>query len=346
MQRKQRYHNLVRTLVLGIGGSGTQTIDRLLSQNVVGVELAVMDGPTPELENSNGMREHRFTPESGWRAGDPAQARAAVAADGGAVRRLLQGAEILFLVAGLGGGTGSGAAPAVAEMARSMDILTIAVVTMPYDFEHARRHSAAARSLHRLEQVADTVLVISNDRLLTLNEGPPEQMTAVADDILRQTLGAVNALVNATGLINVDFADVRAVMSGGTRAVITCGRGYGRQRAVKAAEEAITSTLLGQTIDGATGLVFNVTGGADMSLLEVSQIASLMRSRVADDANIIFGTLIDPGLEDEIRITVIATGCETSFYRPVPPPQTRAPGARRPARSGSRPATTEIPIFQ
>lgn len=318
-------------------------MNRLQSRNVVGVALAALDCDPESRLVTQVPHNLCLTGDAPWKSGDPDSARAAMEQHTAEVRSLLQGNDILFLVAGLGGGTGSGATPAIAALARELGILTVAVVTMPFDFEHARRHSAAARSLHRLEQEADTLLVIGNDRLLELNRGPAEMMNDVVDDVLAQTLQAVNALVNATGLINVDFADVRAVMSGGTQAIITCGSGYGPRRAVRAAEEAMSSTLLGQTIDGASGLVFNVTGGSDMSLLEVSQIASLLRGRVADEANIIMGTIIDPGLDDEIRITVIATGCQSSFYRPLPREEKRLPAQPPAAPTAQRLRT---PAFQ
>jgi cell division protein FtsZ len=225
---------------------------------------------------------------------------------------VMAGSDMVFITAGMGGGTGTGAAPVVAKSARDLGALTIGVVTRPFLFEGTPRSQAAAQGIEQLKQYVDTLIVIPNDRLLELTDkrmSLSESFT-LADDILRQGIQGISELITVPGLINLDFADVKTIMSEGGAALMAVGRGEGDDRARMAAEQAVTSRLLDVTIDGARGILFNVTGGSDMSLYEVNLAASIIRETAHPDANLIFGAVVDESMGDELRITVIATGFE------------------------------------
>jgi cell division protein FtsZ len=230
---------------------------------------------------------------------------------------VLQGSDMVFVTAGMGGGTGTGAAPLVAKVAREIGSLTIGVVTRPFMFEGSRRSQNAEQGIDKLKEHVDTLIVIPNDRLLELTDKRVSltESFRMADDVLRQGIQGISELITVPGLINLDFADVRAIMSEGGAALMAVGRGEGEDRARIAAEEAISSRLLDVTIDGAQGILFNVTGGPNMSLYEVNQAAAIIRETAHPDANLIFGAVIDENMGDEIRITVIATGFERSSSR-------------------------------
>jgi cell division protein FtsZ len=221
---------------------------------------------------------------------------------------------MVFITAGMGGGTGTGGAPIVAQVAKERGALTIGVVTRPFLFEGTQRAQVAAEGIDKLKAHVDTLIVIPNDRLLELTD---KRMTlsesfGLADDILRQGIQGISELITVPGLINLDFADVRAIMSEGGAALMAVGQGDGEERARMAAEQAVSSRLLDVTIDGAKGILFNVTGGPDMSLYEVNLAASIIRETAHPDANMIFGAVIDEAMDDEMRITVIATGFESA----------------------------------
>ena len=223
---------------------------------------------------------------------------------------VLQGSDMVFVTAGMGGGTGTGATPIVAKVARELGALTIGVVTRPFTFEGAQRSRTAEAGIEQLKEHVDTLIVIPNDRLL---EAADKRISLIdsfglADDVLRQGIQGISELITVPGLINLDFADVKTIMSLGGAALMAVGHGSGEDRAREAAEKALSSHLLDVTIDGARGILFNVTGGPNLSLYEINQAASIIRETAHPDVNLIFGAVIDENMGDEIRITVIATG--------------------------------------
>jgi cell division protein FtsZ len=236
------------------------------------------------------------------------------------IAEALEGSDMVFVTAGMGGGTGTGASPIVAEAARSVGALTVGVVTLPFSFEGKRRLENAVRGIEELKGKVDALVVIPNDRLLKMADA---QMTVVeafrlADDVLRQGVQGISDLVTQTGLINLDFADVKAIMANAGTALMAIGEGSGETRGVDAAKAAITSALLETSIEGATGVLVNVTGGADLTLHEVTEAANVISEAVDPSANIIFGAVIHPRYLKEIRVTVIATGLRSSLDRPAP----------------------------
>ena len=233
------------------------------------------------------------------------------------IQAVLQGADMVFVTAGMGGGTGTGAAPVVARAAREMGALTIGVITRPFHFEGSKRALSAERGIEQLQQHVDTLIVIPNDRLLDITNKrmPLYESFQLADDVLRQGIQGITELITVPGLINLDFADVKTIMSQGGAALMAVGRGTGEDRARIAAEQAISSRLLDVTIDGAQGVLFNITGGATLSLYEVNQAAEVIRETTHPDANVIFGAVIDETMGDEIRITVIATRFDQTNMR-------------------------------
>jgi len=223
---------------------------------------------------------------------------------------VLKGSDMVFVTAGIGGGTGTGAAPIVAQVAREVGALTIGVVTRPFAFEGARRSQTAETGITKLKEQVDTLIVIPNDRLLQIvdKRASLNEAFSMADDVLRQGIQGISELITVPGLINLDFADVKTIMSEGGAALMAVGSAGGEDRARVAAEAAITSNLLDITIDGARGILFNVTGGSDLSLFEVNTAAAIIKETAHPDVNLIFGAVIDPEMGDEIRVTVIATG--------------------------------------
>jgi cell division protein FtsZ len=227
---------------------------------------------------------------------------------------VLRGADMIFIASGMGGGTGTGASPVVAQIAKELGALTIGVVTRPFTFEGAKRQQSAEAGIEALKSQVDTLIVIPNDRLLQIasKNATLQQAFSLADDVLRQGIQGISELITVPALINLDFADVRTIMSEGGAALMAVGRATGDERARKASEQAISSALLDVTIDGARGILFNITGGPDLSLFEVNEAAAIIKESAHPDVNLIFGAQIDEGLGDEVRVTVIATGFEHS----------------------------------
>jgi len=232
---------------------------------------------------------------------------------------VLKGSDMVFVTSGLGGGTGTGAAPIVAQIAKEIGALTIGVVTRPFTFEGMRRMQSAETGIAKLKEHADTLIVIPNDRLLQIVDKRASLTDAfqVADDVLRQGIQGISELITIPGLINLDFADVRAIMSEGGAALMAVGRANGEDRARVAAEAAISSQLLDITIDGARGILFNVTGGNNLTLFEVNQAAAIIKETAHPDVNLIFGAVIDPSMGDDLRVTVIATGFDRASANPT-----------------------------
>jgi cell division protein FtsZ len=246
--------------------------------------------------------------------GDPEIGRKAAEESAEELYDVLKGSDMVFITAGIGGGTGTGASPIISQVSKEVGALTIGVVTRPFTFEGAKRLKSAEVGIANLKEQADTLIVIPNDRLLQIVDKRASLQDAfkVADDVLRQGIQGISELITVPGLINLDFADVRTIMSEGGAALMAVGRASGDDRARDAAQQAISSELLDITIDGARGILFNVTGGTDLTLFEVNQAAAIIKETAHPDVNLIFGAVIDPNMGEEIRVTVIATGFESS----------------------------------
>ena len=311
----QMIESFARIKVVGVGGGGSNAVNRMIEQGMSGIEFMAINTDAQALLLANAPRRVRIgdkltrglgaggNPEVGQKAAEESQEE---------LYEVLRGADMVFIAAGLGGGTGTGAAPIVAQIARELGALTIGVVTRPFTFEGTKRLQAADVGANKLKEHMDTLIVIPNDRLLQIvdKRASLQDSFRLADDVLRQGIQGISELITVPGLINLDFADVRTIMSEGGAALMAVGRGSGEDRARVAAEQAISSSLLDITIDGARGILFNVTGGPNMTLFEVNQAAAIIKETAHPEVNLIFGAVIDPNLADEIRVTVIATGFE------------------------------------
>ncbi len=305
--------NYANIKVVGVGGGGTNAVNRMITEGLKGVEFIAVNTDSQALTGSQALMKLRIGDKltRGLGAGgDPERGSKAAEESADELREAIRESDMVFVTAGMGGGTGSGAAPVIAKLARESGSLTIGVVTKPFSFEGAKRKRVADEALNRLKENVDTLIIIPNDRLLDIVDKKASLQSAfrLADDVLRQGIQGISELITVPGLINLDFADVKTIMGEGGAALMAVGRGSGENRAVAAAEMAIKSPLLDVSIEGARGVLFNVTGGEDLTLHEVYEAAEIVR-RVADpEVNLIFGAVIDPTLKDEIRITVIATG--------------------------------------
>jgi cell division protein FtsZ len=300
--------------VIGLGGGGSNAINRMMEARFTGVEFIVANTDVQALRSSPAPVKlqlgARLTMGLGAGA-DPEVGKNAALEDREQIKKLLDGADMVFVTAGLGGGTGTGSAPIVAATAKEMGILTVAVVTKPFAFEGRRRSQQAEAGLAELRGVVDTLITIPNQRLLAVvDRGTPlVEAFKVADTVLLQAVQGISDLILVPGLINLDFADVRTIMAGMGMALMGAGVGKGEHRALDAAQKAVASPLLDETsIDGARGILINFTGGPDLSLHEVEEAARVVQEAAHEEAHIIFGAVIDPSMQDEVRITVIATG--------------------------------------
>ncbi len=306
-----------RITVIGVGGGGTNAVDNMISLNLQGVEFVVANTDAQQLMHSRADRRIQLGPHltQGLGAGaKPEIGRAAAEEASDELSRHLEGAHMVFITAGMGGGTGTGAAPVIARMARERGVLTVGVVTKPFTFEGGRRAKAAEAGIAELQSYVDTLIVIPNQNLFRLaNERTGwKEAFKMADHVLYMGVRGVTDLMMAPGLVNLDFADIRTVMAEMGKAMMGTGEADGDNRAIRAAEAAISNPLLEDTsMAGARGLLINITGGEDMTLFEVDQAANRIREEVADDANIIFGSAIDESLSGRIRVSVVATGIDT-----------------------------------
>ncbi len=307
-------NNNAKIKVIGLGGGGSNAINRMMEARFTGVEFIVANTDVQALRASPAPVKlqlgARLTLGLGAGA-DPEVGKNAALEDREQIKKLLDGADMVFVTAGLGGGTGTGSAPIVAATAKEMGILTVAVVTKPFAFEGRHRSQQAEAGLAELRGVVDTLITIPNQRLLAVvDRGTPlVEAFKVADTVLLQAVQGISDLILVPGLINLDFADVRTIMAGMGMALMGAGVGKGEHRALDAAQKAIASPLLDETsIDGARGILINFTGGSDLSLHEVEEAARVVQEAAHEEAHIIFGAVIDPSLQDEVRITVIATG--------------------------------------
>lgn len=353
-----------RIKVIGIGGGGSNAVNRMIEAGIEGIEFLVANTDLQALKRSRAPIKiqlgSRLTKGLGAGA-DPGVGREAALEDTDKIIEVLEGADMVFVTTGLGGGTGTGAAPIIASLATELDALTVAVVTKPFHFEGRRRMQQAEQGLRELRECVDTVITIPNERLLhTVDRGVSlADSFRVADDVLRQAVQGISDLITVPGLINLDFADVKSIMQGMGMALMGAGRATGENRAIEATQQAISSPLLEEaTIQGAKGVLINITGGPDLTLFEVNAASSIIRESADDDANIIFGAVIDETLTDEMKITVIATGFDKEIsalgttaattVMPAPPPryvQRPTDDLPRPMMANSRVDDLDVPTF-
>jgi len=303
-----------RIKVIGVGGGGSNAVNRMVQAGFEGVEFVVANTDLQALRQSVAPVKLQIGSKltKGLGAGaDPNVGRHAALEDTEKIIQALDGADMIFVTTGLGGGTGTGAAPVIASLATELGALTVAVVTKPFKFEGKKRQLQAERGLEALRDCVDTIITIPNERLLTIIDRttPMTEAFATADDVLRQAIQGISDLILVPGLINLDFADVKTIMAGMGFAMMGTGVAEGPDRAIEAARRAISSPLLeGTSVNGARGVIINVTGGPDLSLVEVSEASSIVQEAADEDANIIFGAVVDSTLKGKVKITVIATG--------------------------------------
>jgi cell division protein FtsZ len=318
--------NFAQLKVLGVGGGGSNAVDRMIEAGVKGVEFIAINTDAQALLHSSAPHRIRIgdkLTKGLGSGGNPVIGQKAAEESSEELTEALRGADMVFITAGMGGGTGTGASPVIAQIARNLGALTVAVVTKPFTFEGNRRRAVAEEGIAQLKPNVDTLIVIPNDRLLQITDRNTSMLEAfrIADDVLRQGIQGISDLITIRGLINLDFADVKTIMADAGSALMAIGYGTGEKRMVEAAQAAISSPLLEISIDGAKGVLFNVTGGPELTMWEVNEAAEIIARAADPDANIIFGAVIDENMRDEVKITLIATG----FDHP-PSPQ------RRPAR--------------
>jgi len=318
-----------RIVVIGAGGGGSNAVDRMINAHVERVDFVAANTDIQALNQSLAPIKLRIGEQltrglgSG---GDPLMGQKAAEESLTQIASAVQGADMVFITAGMGGGTGTGAAPIIASVAQDAGALTVGVVTRPFGFEGSRRAKVAEQGIEQLRPAVDTLIVIPNDRLLQVATRSTSMMEAfaMADEVLRQGIQGIAELITVRGLINLDFADVRAIMTQSGSALMALGHGSGRTGMVDAVNMAISSPLLEQSIDGAKGVIFNITSGADVGLQEITEAADLITRAADPEANIIFGQAIDPTMHDQVRITLIATGFDNvarpraSSLRPQP----------------------------
>lgn len=310
-----------RIVVVGVGGGGSNAVNRMIQAGVHSVEFVAVNTDAQALARSDARHRIRIgekltrglgaggNPQIGQRAAEESQEL---------IYDILKGADMVFVACGMGGGTGTGASPVVASIARELGALTVGVATKPFTFEGRKRMASADEGLNQLRQRVNTLITIPNDKMLSVIDKRTslEQAFAVVDDVLRQGIQGISELITEPGLINVDFADVKSIMSEPGNALMAIGRGSGDQRAIEAANQAVASPLLDVSMEGARGVLFNITGGGDLTLAEINDAAEIINKAADPDANIIFGTVTDPSMGNEVKITLIATGfdqVETGF---------------------------------
>jgi len=324
---KPEIESFARIKVVGVGGSGGSIVSRMVEGGLKGVEFVAINTDAQALHYCEAPLKVHIGKEltKGLGAGsDPELGRKAAQEDSEDVYEVLKGADMIFVTYGLGGGTGTGAGPIIADIAKEVGALTVAVVTKPFSFEGKKRAEVAEAGWQDLKDKVDTLITIPNDRILQLVDRSTSLLDAfkIVDEVLYQGVGGIADLITTHGMINVDFADVKSIMAGAGSALMGIGVGTGENRATEAARSAIESPLLELSIEGAKGVLFNITGGPDLAMYEVDEAAKVITDAVDPEANIIFGAVIDPNMEGEIKITVIATGFDISqepkkFSQPV-----------------------------
>ena len=310
---KPNVETFAKIKVVGVGGGGNSALNRMIDSGIKGVEFIAINTDVQALHYNKANEKIHIgkTVTRGLGAGmNPDLGKSAAEESQNEIKEVLKGCDMVFVTCGLGGGTGSGASPIVAQLAKEAGALTVAVITKPFIFEGGQRKNIADRAFTELADKVDTIITISNDKLLQVIDKKTSLLEAfkIADDVLRQGVQGIAEIITVPGIINADFADVKAVMSNAGSALMGIGMASGENKAIDAAKEAINSTLLDMSIDGARGIVFTITGGPDLSMTEVSEAAKVITSAADDEAKIIFGAVIDEKMKDQIKITVVATG--------------------------------------
>jgi cell division protein FtsZ len=342
---------MARIKVIGVGGGGGNAINTMIASGLQGVEFITANTDLQALDSTQADLRLQLGSllTKGLGAGaNPEIGRKAAQEDREAIRQALEGADMVFITAGMGGGTGTGGAPVIASVAREMDILTVAVVTKPFGFEGRQRMRQAEAGVHELRNHVDTLIIIPNQRLLEIVDKRTSLRDAfkVADDVLRQAVQSISDLIVVPGLINLDFADVRTIMAGRGKAIMGTGTTQGEAGAIAAAQRAIDSPLLESSVHGARGVLINITGGPDISLLDVHEAASAVQMVAHPEAQIIFGAVIDEQMGNTIRVTVIATGFDEPLIEDITP-ATTMPGHRFDVPSRERQSeSSELPAYQ
>ncbi|MFQ5875829.1 MAG: cell division protein FtsZ [Dehalococcoidia bacterium] len=357
MAQKRNRNRLARIKIIGVGGGGSNAVSRMNKERVKGVELICINTDAQALEKMDVQSRlrigDRLTKGLGV-GGDPDLGRQAAEESQDEILKALRGVDMIFIAAGLGGGTGTGAAPVLARLAKSTSALTVAVVTKPFTFEGQKRRKLAEDGIRLLSERVDTLITVSNDRLLELCDPSVSVMGAfsMVDDILCQGIQSISDVITVAGEINVDFADVRSIMADSGRALMAIGTGKGKDRVAQATESVLASPLLDTSIEGATGVLFNISGGDDLTLLEINKAAQLIGDAVNPEAEKIFGVVTDKKMAGQLRITLIATGLGsdpmtqalTREYRKLPverPPEIKTSPAA-PEKEGF---SLDIPTF-
>ena len=321
MQVKPKIETYARIKVLGVGGSGTNAIHRMMELGINGVEFIAINTDAQALHNSKADKKVHIgrTITRGLGAGmNPEQGRQAAEESRDDVNEAIENADMVFITCGLGGGTGTGAAPIIAELAKEQGILTVAVVTKPFSFEGTKRKDVAEEGYSNLKDKVDAIISISNDRILQIIDKKTSLIDAfkTVDDVLRQGIQGISDLITTHGIVNADFADVRTIMQDAGTALMGIGRASGEGRAIEAARNAINSPLLELAIDGAKGVLFNITGGTNLGMFEIDEAAKIITKSVDPEAKIKFGAVINEEMNDEVQITVIATGFDEMQRKP------------------------------
>ena len=346
MTAKPDFEGLPPIKVVGVGGGGCNAVSRMMGERAPGVQLVAVNTDAQALAGTEAHMRIRIGEKLAKGlgvGGDPGKGQRAAEESRDELYDAIRGAEMVFVTAGMGGGTGTGASPIVAEVARDTGALTIGIVTKPFGFEGSKRRQLADEGIDQLRGMVDTLIVIPNDRLLSICDVKTTLGEAfrIADDILRQGIQGISEIITLPGEVNLDFADVRKIMTEAGQALLAIGRGSGENRAVEAAKAAITSPLLDVDINGARGILFNVTGARNLGLHELNLAAKVIAEMVDPEAEIIFGTAIDPDLGDEVKVTLIATGFVTTEMRQVAEERYRT--VRTEAAAAV--ADTELPTF-
>ena len=341
-----------RMVVIGVGGAGGNAVNRMVDEDLEGVDFFSANTDAQALKGSRAAVTIQLGKKltRGLGAGArPEIGRQAIAESADEIRALLNGADLVFVTAGMGGGTGTGGAPLIGEIARDMGALTIAVVTRPFSFEGRKRMKQAEQGLQELRRTVDTMIVVPNDRILSVVGKGTSFKAALkkADEVLLHATQGISDLIRVSGEVNVDFADVRTIMAARGPALMGTGFGEGENRSQEAAQEAISSPLLDNvSIDGAQGVLINITGGMDLAIDEVTQISTIIQQEAGEDAEIIFGAVHDPALEGQVRVTVIATGFEQKEHAAEPvilPERKPRPAPQRNVAVAGRPAEPDVP---
>ena len=335
--------NFAQIKVIGVGGGGSNAVNRMIEAGLKGVDFIAVntDGQALELSNARTKLQIGSKLAKGLGSGgNPEIGRQAAEESIEELKKVLQGADMIFITAGMGGGTGTGGAPAIAEVAKQLDALTVGVVTRPFSFEGRRRMQQADQGIALLKDKVDTLIVIPNDKLLQIVDKRTSLLEAfrIADDVLRQGVQGISDLIAVPGLINLDFADVKSIMEETGSALMGVGEANGENSAVEAAKSAIFSPLLETSIEGARGILINITGSPNLSLYEINEAAETIKNVAHEDANIIFGAVIDESYTEQARVTVIATGFDRKVVN-------RLPKDELPERSGFNETDIDIPAF-